>query len=113
VIETAERASSGQVNRGIVHFVLRNAAANPVARPQMWDWLQRRLPRLEEQFRGAGLLTLTLERTVPMLGLGRGDEVREYFRTHSYPEGARGLAKGLERLSILEGLAPKLAALRD
>ncbi|HTW39784.1 MAG TPA: M1 family metallopeptidase [Thermoplasmata archaeon] len=109
VLETAERASSGQVNRGIVHLVLRNACANPVARPEMWQWFQRRLPRLDELFRGAGLLTLTLERTIPVLGLGRGDEVREYFRAHPYPEGARGLAKGLERLSILERLAPQLA----
>jgi hypothetical protein len=93
--------------------VLRNAAANPVARPQMWAWFQERLPRLDELFRGAGLLTLTLERTIPTLGLGRGDEVREYFRTHPYPEGARGLAKGLERLSILERLAPKVAELKS
>jgi tricorn protease interacting factor F2/3 len=113
VLETAERASSGRVNRGIVHLVLRNAAANPVARPQMWAWFQERLPRLDELFRGAGLLTLTLERTIPTLGLGRGDEVREYFRTHPYPEGARGLAKGLERLSILERLAPKVAELKS
>jgi tricorn protease interacting factor F2/3 len=113
VLETADRAASGQVNRGIVHLVLRNAAANPVARSQMWGWLTERLPRLDELFQGAGLLTLCLERTIPMLGLGRGEEVREYFRSHPYPEGARGIAKGLERLAILERLAPQLAIAKN
>jgi tricorn protease interacting factor F2/3 len=113
VIETAERACSGQVNRGIVPLVLRNAAANTAARPEMWKWLTGRLPRLDELFRGSGLLSLILERTVPLLGLGRGDEVREYFRTRPFPEGDRGLAKGLERLRIVEGLRPVVAALPD
>jgi tricorn protease interacting factor F2/3 len=108
VLETVERASTGAINRGIVHIVLRNATANPVARGALWEWLQSRLPRLDELFRGAGLLSLALERSVPILGIGRGDEVREYFRTHPYPEGARGLAKGLERLQILERFAPRV-----
>jgi tricorn protease interacting factor F2/3 len=112
VLETAERASSGQVNRGIVHLVLRNASANPVARAQMWAWFRERTPRLAEFFRGSGLLTLTLERTIPMLGLGRGDEVRAYFAEQPFPEGARGIAKGLERLRILERMAPRLAAMK-
>ncbi|MGA8542672.1 MAG: M1 family metallopeptidase [Thermoplasmata archaeon] len=111
VLETVERASTGAVNRGIVHIVLRNAAANPVAREELWGWLQSRLPRLDELFRASGLLSLALERTVPLLGIGRGDEVREFFRTHAYPEGARGLAKGLERLRIWERLGPTLSAL--
>jgi hypothetical protein len=110
VLETLDRAISGAVNRGVIHNVLQQAAANPVARPVVWPWLTTHLPRLEELFEGAGLLSLALETTVPILGIGRGDEVREFFRTHSYPEGARGLAKGLERLEILEQLAPRLNA---
>jgi tricorn protease interacting factor F2/3 len=111
VLETLDRAASGAVNRGIVHNVLQNAAANPVGRPVVWPWLTVHLPRLEEQFRGAGLLTLAFESTIPILGLGHGDEVRAYFRTHTYPEGARGIAKGLERLGILEQLGPTLRGL--
>jgi tricorn protease interacting factor F2/3 len=106
VLETLDRTISGAVNRGIVHNVLQCAAANPVGRPVLWTWLTTHLPRLEELFRGAGLLSLALETTIPALGIGRGDEVRAFFQTHSYPEGARGLAKGLERLAILERTAP-------
>jgi tricorn protease interacting factor F2/3 len=113
VLETLDRASSGAVNRGDVNIVIRNATANPAGRAVLWPWLQSHLPQLEELFRGAGLLSPTLESAIPTLGLGRGDEVREFFRTHSYPEGARGIGKGLERLSILERMAPMFAALRS
>ncbi|MGA8302507.1 MAG: M1 family metallopeptidase [Thermoplasmata archaeon] len=113
VLETLDRASSGAVNRGVVNVVIRNAAANPAGRAVLWPWLQSHLPQLDELFRGAGLLSPTLESAIPILGLGRGDEVPEFFRTHSFPEGDRGIGKGLERLSILERLAPMFATLRS
>jgi tricorn protease interacting factor F2/3 len=113
VLETLDRAGSGTVNRGIVHIVVHNAAANPVGRPVLWPWLTQHLPRLEDLFRGAGLLSVAMEAVIPALGIGREDEVREYFRTHPYPDAARGIAKGLERLGIVERLAPSLARLSD
>jgi len=113
VRETLDRALSGAINRGIVHLVVQSAAANPVGRTILWPWLTTHLPDLDEMFRGGGLLSVALEAVIPILGSERGEEVREYFRTHSYPGGARGIAKGLERLAILERTAPALAALRD
>ena len=113
VRETLGRASSGAVNRGIVPEVIRNVAANPAGRRVLWPWLVLELPRLDELFRGSGLLSRTLEITIPVLGLGRGDEVRSYFVSHPYAEAARGIDKGLERLAVLERIAPTFAALRD
>ncbi|MGI0155704.1 MAG: M1 family metallopeptidase, partial [Thermoplasmata archaeon] len=113
VLETLDRAAGGAVNRGIVHLVLQNAAANPVGRPVVWPWLTAHVGELAELFRGAGLLSVGLEGVIPTVGRGRAAEVREFFRTHPYPEAARGVAKGLERLEILERQAPTLDALRD
>ncbi len=113
VRETLDRASSGAVNRGIVPEVIRNVAANPAGRSVLWPWLTHQLPRLDELFHDSGLLSRTLEITIPVLGLGRGDEVRGYFARHEYPEAARGIDKGLERLSVLERVGPAFASLRD
>jgi tricorn protease interacting factor F2/3 len=111
--ETLERLVSGVVNRGIVHAVLRNVAANPIGPELLWPWYGERLPRVDELLRGSGLLSQALEGTIPTLGirLDRGNEIRDYFRTHPFPEGTRGVAKGLERLTILERLAPTFQAL--
>jgi tricorn protease interacting factor F2/3 len=111
VLEALDRLASGAVNRGILHVVLRNAAANPVARAVLWPWLMQHLPRVDELLRGSGLLSQLLEITLPILGIGRGAEMREFFRTHSFPEGAHGIAKGLERLTILERAEPIFRAL--
>ena len=113
VRETLDRAGSGTVNRGFVPEIVRNAAANPAGRPVLWPWLTTHLPRLEELFRGAGLLSRTLEITLPVLGLGRGEEVRSYFANRPFPDADRGIRKGLERLAVLERCAPTFAALRD
>ena len=108
--ETLDLCLSGMINRGHVNTVLMQAAQNPRGRDVTWAWLQQQLPRLEEVFRGTGFLSLFLEYANPYLGLGRVDEVRSFYAGHPTPEGDRGLAKGLERLELLERLRPRLAA---
>jgi tricorn protease interacting factor F2/3 len=113
--ETLERVASGEVNRGIVHLVLRNVAANPIGPPILWPWYREELGRVDELLRGSGLLSRALENTLPTIGirLDRGAEMREFFRPDPFPEASRGVAKGLERLGILERMAPTVRALAD
>ncbi len=66
----------------------------------VWEWLARRLPEVDRLLSGTPLLTRTLEAAISTLGVYHPDEVREYFRTHAFPEGSRGVVKGLERLEI-------------
>jgi len=113
VREVLDRVVSGETNRGNVPEILRNVAANPVGRAVLWPWLITELPKVDELLRDSGLLSRALEVTLPVLGLGRGDEVRAYFASHPYPEAARGISKGLERLAVLDRVAPMFAALRD
>ena len=106
--ETLERTASGNVNRGNVHYVLGSAAANPAGRPVVWPWLTTHLNEIDRVLRASGLFSRALEAVIPLVGLGREQDVREFFRAHPFPEGERGIAKGLERLAILDGLGPTL-----
>jgi tricorn protease interacting factor F2/3 len=105
---TLELVRTGTI--GSVHTVqvLAAAALNPVGRPRLGVWLERNLPLLADRFRGFGDLSSLLEKVLPWVGLGRSEEVRSYFAAHEFPEGARGLAKGLEWLELLERLRPRL-----
>ncbi len=108
VEETLDLALSGGINRGHAAAVILQAAANPEGRATTARWLEARLPRLDELFRGTGFLSFLLERAIPLVGLGRSDAVHAYFRTHTFGEGTQGVAKGLERLSLLETLGRRL-----
>ena len=107
--EILDLASGGKINRSHLLIVAVQAAANPAGRTVTWDWLQENLATLTETFRGSGYLPLLLENVLPYVGRGRADEVRAFFGSHGSPEGARGLAKGLERLELVEALGPRLA----
>jgi aminopeptidase N len=109
VREILDLASAGGINRGHVFRVALQAASNPAGRDVTWAWVQQNLDGLTGIFRGSGYLPLLLEHTIPLLGLGRAAEVRRFFEGHATPEGTRGLAKGLERLDIVERLAPRLS----
>ncbi|MCI4364964.1 MAG: M1 family metallopeptidase [Thermoplasmata archaeon] len=108
IVATLHLVESGAIIRSHLGSTLAQVAANPVGRPVLWPWLQQHLPMLEEHFRGSGSLSLLLEAVTPTLGFGRGDELRTYYRNHPFPEGSRGLAKGLYRLEVYERLGARL-----
>ncbi|MCI4348072.1 MAG: M1 family metallopeptidase [Thermoplasmata archaeon] len=92
-------AERKEILLSLVPYALGGAARNPVARPVAWAWLQRNLDAFAEGFRGSGWASRLLEAVLPLLGLGRETEVREFFRDRVVPEGTQGLAKGLELLA--------------
>jgi tricorn protease interacting factor F2/3 len=104
VARTLERVLSGEIQRAHLVQVVRNAATNPVGRPLVGPWLEANLASIARDLRGSGFLSMLLEHVVPWVGLERPAATRDYFREHAFPEGARGLATGLERLEILERL---------
>jgi len=111
VAATLQLLESGVIDRSHFGATLAQVAANPVGRPVLWAWLPDHLPMLDEQFRGSGALALLLDSITPLVGLGRSEELRTYFRDHPQPEGTRGLAKGLERLEVYERLGVRLRQL--
>jgi tricorn protease interacting factor F2/3 len=108
VREVLDLAAHGGINRSHILAVALQASSNPAGRPVAWAWLQENLDALAESFRGSGYLPLVLEYTVPLFGLGRAVEVRRFFEGRAVTEGARGLAKGLERLEVAEQLGRRL-----
>jgi tricorn protease interacting factor F2/3 len=111
VAATLGLVESGVIARGHIVSAFVQVASNPVGRPLAWPWLQDHLPSLAEQFRGSGFLSLLLEHSIPLLGLGCADELRHFFLDHSFPEGSRGLAKGLHRLELYERVGARLRQL--
>jgi tricorn protease interacting factor F2/3 len=112
VRETLEFALSGKVNRTRLAYVVIEAASNPAGETVAWPWLTQRVDSLTEIFRGSGYLPILFEGAIPHLARGRADEVRTYFRDHPFPEGVRGIAKGLERVEVAERLRARLGSLR-
>ncbi|MGA8663988.1 MAG: M1 family metallopeptidase [Thermoplasmata archaeon] len=107
VERTLDQTLSGEINRGHAVAVIGQAAVNPATRALLWPWMTRRVEELSGLFRGTGFLSMLLESTTPLLGSGRSQEIRTFYRDHSLPEGSRGLAKGLDRLAVLERLRPR------
>jgi tricorn protease interacting factor F2/3 len=105
---TLDRALAGEINRGHVWTVVITAGANPDSRDVTWKWLRAHVAELNDFFHGTGFLPEILYPLVPLLGLGRAAEVRAFFGTTPFPEGARGAAKGLEMLTIAENFANRI-----
>ena len=107
--ETLDFAVSGGTNRSFLPALIVQAATNPAGRDVVWPWFSERVDTLADVFHGSGSLPTVLEYAVPSMAIGRAAEVRSFFEQHPLPAGTRGIAKGLERLEILERLGRHLA----
>jgi tricorn protease interacting factor F2/3 len=88
----------------IITGVARNRRGGSLA----WTWLKKNLREMEDRARGSWALARLLERTIPLVGLGRREEVERYFASESFPEAANGIRKSLEVLSLETRLASRI-----
>jgi tricorn protease interacting factor F2/3 len=95
------------INRGHIPGLLWRAAMNPAGRGPTFDWLARNLDGIAADFPGTGYVGDILERTIPFVGLGREEKVARFLAEHSWPESARGVAKGRAVLRVTSRLAQK------
>jgi tricorn protease interacting factor F2/3 len=71
------------------------------------------MPHLREVYEGTGDLSRLLQSSIPILGIGRVEEVERYFNENRVPEAQNGIRAGLEKLRIYKRLVngfPSVAA---
>jgi len=101
-------ALSGDVKRQDVISMIASAARNPDAKDTAWMWLKVNLERLNKLYEGTGTLSHVFLSMVPILGIGRVDEVEKFFEENKIPEAEKGIEAGLERLKIYDGFVKKI-----
>jgi tricorn protease interacting factor F2/3 len=95
---------SGEVKRQDVRNVARLAAEKPTGINATWEWLSANIVKLQELYRGTGLLSDTLLSLIPIVGIGRVMETETFFKTHRLPDAEIGIIAGLEKLKAYDRL---------
>jgi tricorn protease interacting factor F2/3 len=97
-------ALSGEVKRQDIGSMILGAAANPDARNLAWIWLKANVGRLLKLYEGTGRLSRILLSVIPILGVGRVEEVERFFEENRIPEAEKGIEAGMEKLKIYDRL---------
>jgi len=108
VQQTIDLALSGEVKRQDVIFVIASCARNPQAKDITWNCIRSNLGKLQALYQSTGLLSSILLAIIPFLGVGRVQEVEEFFRTHPVPDADVGIKAGLERLWAYDRLVRRV-----
>ena len=77
-----------------------SASANPKGRDFMLDHLESAVETLRRVFVGTGTTSKTIEQIIPLLGIGRENQVLEIAQKLSSPDIEVGLRKGRELLQV-------------
>jgi tricorn protease interacting factor F2/3 len=101
-------ALSGQVKRQDAIAIVRPASANPEAQDIAWNWLRSNIIKLQEMYHGTGILSEQFLSVIPVLGVGRVQEIEEFFDKHKMPDSEAGIKAGLERLRAYDRLVSNL-----
>ena len=106
---TLDFALSGEVKRQDVRTVILAAAEKPEAKDVIWAWLQSNLEKVRSLYKDTGILSGTFLSLIPIIGVGRIDEIDEYFKRHEMPEADVGITAGLEKLKAYDRLVSSIA----
>jgi tricorn protease interacting factor F2/3 len=102
--EALDFTLSGEVKRQDVFSPIFFATVNPQARDVAWTWFRKNIEKLRTIFQGTGVLSGGIEGMIPILGIGRIEEVESFFGEHKMPEAEAGIKAGLEELRAYDRL---------
>ena len=108
-----ELVKRGEVKKQDQASLISATMRNPYAKDTTWRWLKSSMPHLREVYEGTGDLSRMLQSCIPILGIGRVEEVERYFNENRVPEAQNGIRAGLEKLRIYQRLVngfPSVAA---
>ncbi len=108
LLKTLSLALSGEVKRQDVVAVIGAAAEKPHAGDTIWPWLQLNIERIRDLYHNTGVLSGMFGSLIPILGVGRIQEVESFFDKHKMPEAEMGIKAGLERLPAYDRLVKSI-----
>jgi len=103
-----DRCFRPEIRATITLYMVQSMAVAPAARAAVWSWMLGNLREFERRAEGSWLLYQLTLRTLPWVGLDRRPEVEAYFERERFPEGAMGIARGLEILRAAERLRARV-----
>jgi len=101
---TLDFSLSGEVKRQDVIGVIHAATENPQAKDITWNWLQSNIEKILELYHNTGILSGAFLSIIPLLGIGRIQEVEHFFDKHKIPDAEVGIKAGLEKLRAYDRL---------
>jgi tricorn protease interacting factor F2/3 len=102
-------ALSGEVKRQDVAGMILLATRNPDVRDVAWIWIKLYVQMLRKLYEGTGRMSQFLLSAIPVLGIGKVDEVEKYFAENKIPEAGKGIEAGLERLKVYDGFVKHIS----
>jgi tricorn protease interacting factor F2/3 len=99
-----ELVKGGEVKKQDQVTLISATMRNPYAKDTTWTWLKSSMPHLRRVYEGTGDLSRLLQSCIPILGIGRVEEVERYFNENRIPEAQSGIKAGLEKLKIYQRL---------
>ena len=109
VNQTLDFTMTKEVKRQDTRSILVIATGNPDAKDVTWKWVEKNIENLHKRYESTGVLSGTFLAIIPILGIGRVEEVKAFFTQHKAPDAEVGINAGLEKLIVYDRLARALA----
>jgi len=97
-----ELVQGGEVKKQDQITIISATTRNPHARDVAWAWIKSSMSHLREIYDGTRDISRLMQSCIPILGIGRIEEVERYFSENRVPEAQNGINAGLEKLKIYQ-----------
>ncbi|MEW9491256.1 MAG: M1 family metallopeptidase [Candidatus Aramenus sulfurataquae] len=105
ILNALSLALTNEIKKQDVLTAIRYSITYPEVRDSVWIWLKTNLQFVRRIYQGTGILGRTLSTIIPIIGVGREEEVEKFFKENKLPEAEKGILQGLEILKAFSRLA--------
>ena len=91
---------SGEVKKQDWPSIVANSIVNPSNRDVAWLWTKLYIPEFVQMFKESSIPPRTLQAIIPILGLNRENEIKNYFEENKFEYANTGIKRGFELLRV-------------
>ncbi|MEM4223384.1 MAG: leucyl aminopeptidase, partial [Metallosphaera sp.] len=73
----------------------------PNVRDAVWEWIKIHSKKVAEIYQGTGIFGRVMADVIPLLGIGRVEEVERFFEANPIEGAEKGIRQGIEILKAV------------
>ncbi|MCG3108337.1 Leucyl aminopeptidase [Metallosphaera sp. J1] len=105
VVNVLSMVFTGEMKKQDIIRSLQYSLFYPGVRDAVWEWIKIHARKVAEIYQGTGIFGRVMADVIPLLGVGRVEEVEKFFEANPIRGSEKGIKQGIEILKAVSRIA--------
>ncbi|MEM0289554.1 MAG: M1 family metallopeptidase [Metallosphaera sp.] len=105
VVNVLSMVFTGEMKKQDIIRSIQYSLFYPSVREAVWEWIKLHAKKVAEIYGGTGIFGRVMADVIPLLGVGREEEIERFFKENQIKGAEKGIQQGLEILKAVSRIA--------